>query len=164
MIGPITPDALKTLLDTTPGDAPRGSRLFVWDVRRPEVYLAGHVPGSRQLPHKDVMRWVPQVADFLDTLVLVDEEGAPFGNARNVAHELFHRWFRRVRFLAGGFAAWSAGGHPVEAGGIAGPGAASSDGTQPFALTSGDVPWDTTRFEAARHPLRPYAPPSRPSK
>ncbi len=164
MIRPVTPEALKELLAAARSDAPRGSRLFVWDVRSPEAFLAGHVPGSRQLPHKDVMRWVPQIADFLDTLVIVDADGAPFGDARNVAHELFHRWFRKMHFLAGGFAAWSAGGYPVDTGGAAGPGSASQDGAQPFALTSGEVPWGTGHFAGARHPVKPYAPPSKASK
>ena len=160
MIRPLTAEALQELI-AKHADLPKtpGQRLFVWDVRAAEAYLAGHLPGARQLPHHDVVRWVPQTADSQDTLVLVDGDGAAFGPARKVAHELFHRWFRQVHYLAGGFAAWSAKGLPVELGGVAGAGAASADGATPLALTSGDVPWDTERFEAVRHPIRAYAPP-----
>ena len=160
MIRPITAEALQELI-ARHRDLPGlpGQRLFVWDVREAEAYLAGHLPGARQLPHHDVVRWVPQTADSLDTLVLVDGDGAAFGPAREVAHELFHRWFRNVHYLAGGLAGWTAKGLPVETGGAAGAGAASADGATPLALTSGDVPWDTERFEAVKHPIRAYAPP-----
>jgi rhodanese-related sulfurtransferase len=162
MIRPITAEALQELI-AKHAELPKspGHRLFVWDVRAAEAYLAGHIPGARQLPHHDVVRWVPQSADSLDTLVLVDADGAAFGPAREVAHELFHRWFRNVRYLAGGFAGWAAKGLPVEAGGTAGPGSASADGATPLALTSGNVPWDTGRFEGVRHPIQAYAPPGR---
>ncbi len=160
MIRPITAEALQELaakhagLPKTPG-----RRLFIWDVRAADAFLAGHLPGARHLPHHDVMRWVPQSADALDTLVLVDADGAAFGPAREVAHELFHRWFRNVLYLVGGCAGWAAKGLPVETGGVAGTGAASADGATPLALTSGEVPWDTERFETVKHPIRAYAPP-----
>ena len=162
MIRPITAEALQELI-AGHRDLPKtpGHRLFVWDVRAAEAYLAGHIPGARQLPHHDVVRWVPQSADSLDTLVIVDADGAAFGPAREVAHELFHRWFRNVHYLVGGHAGWVTKGLPVETGGVAGPGAASADGTTPLALTSGTVPWDTGRFEQVTHPIQAYAPPGR---
>lgn len=151
MIRAIQPAELHALLRAG-GDDPglEGGKVRVFDVRPEEDYLEGHAAGARHLPVSQALRWIPQRAHTQEMVVLIDEEGAREGAARHVAHDLAHRWFRRVRFLEGGFKAWLAQGLPVESGGEAGQASGSHDGVELEFKTSGEVPW--------RVPLRPGTP------
>ena len=134
-----------------------GGKVRVFDVRGAEAFQAGHVPGAQHLPHTHVVRWVPQQAFTEEAVVLIDEDGRTGGSARHVAAELAHKWFHRLFYLDGGFAAWRAAGLPVESGGAAGPGAASSDGTQAAYRVSRAVAWKAPTESTALDPLHPRA-------
>ena len=151
MIRAIPPQELQELLSAGGDDPglPDGT-IRVFDVRSAEAFEAGHVPGSRHLPASHALRWVPQRAHTQELVVLIDEEGARGGEARHVAHELVHHWFRRLRFLEGGFRAWKGADLPVETGGHSGVHADSFDGTRMTFKKSGKVPW--------RVSLRPLSP------
>lgn len=134
-----------------------GGKVRIFDVRGAEEYQAGHVPGARHLPHTHVIRWVPQQAFTEEAVVLIDEDGRTGGPARHVAAELAHKWFHRLYYLQGGFAAWRAAGLQVESGGATGPGAASSDGTETAFGVSRTVAWSAASESTALDPLRPRA-------
>jgi rhodanese-related sulfurtransferase len=154
MIGPIAVAELGRLLDgglKDPGQ-PEG-KAHVFDLRAPDAFRAAHVPGADQVPPEQALRWIPQQAATQELVVLVDDEGAAHGVARHVAAELVHKWFRRVCYVDGGFAAWRAAGRPTEEGGAAGPTAASSDGTQPAFQESGAVPWKVVDPARAGRPI-----------
>ncbi|GAB4369603.1 MAG: hypothetical protein Kow0062_03610 [Acidobacteriota bacterium] len=146
MILPISVEELAKLVDGGLVDPEfPGGRVHVFDVRDGQAYLAGHVPGAKHVPPEDnyPLRWIPQRCHTQELVVLIDEDGAPGGTARHVAHELVHKWFRRLRYLEGGFRAWQAAGKPVETGGPAGASAASWEGTRPEVQSSAEVPWVT---------------------
>lgn len=156
MIRSIAPAELaKLLLDGRVDPEVPGGEVRVYDVRPAEAYLAGHIDGADHLPRDQAIRWIPQGVFTQNLVVLVDDDGAPHGPARHVAAELAHRWFRRVRFLQGGVAAWRAAGHDLVQGGAAGPGAASHDGTLAPFQRSAAVPWRATDEKSAANPLGP---------
>ncbi len=146
MIRPIAADELAALIEGGLADPGLpGGRVHVFDLRDAEAFVAGHVPGARHLPREGAwpLRWIPQECHTQELVVLIDDDGAPGGPARHVAHELTHRWFRRLRYLAGGFRAWKEAGRPVDTGGPTGPAAAAAEGTREEALASAGVPWAT---------------------
>ena len=150
MIRAISPDELSELLqnDLVDEGLP-GGKAHLFDLREAADYLAAHVPGSRHLPTDNhyPVRWIPQSCHTQALVILIDGNGEKHGTARHVAHELTHRWFRRVRFLSGGFDAWKAAGKPTEDGGTAGSHAASEEGMRESSHSSGDVPWETPQDE-----------------
>lgn len=86
--------------------------LVVLDVRRPEAYAAGHVPGARNLPHQEM---TPAVLDRLDPAsVYVTYGWGPGCNAgvraavRLAEHDL------PVKEMIGGLEYWQRQGFPVE--------------------------------------------------
>ena len=100
----ISPAALQAQRDS--GEAP-----VVIDVRTPEEYAAGHIPGAVNIPFD-------QVADR------IDEVEAPHGvalycmvgpRARKGETALLAQGYDTVLHLEGGLAAWQASGLPVEA-------------------------------------------------
>ncbi len=155
MIQPLNPEALSTLLDKG-DDSPESpsGKVHVFDLRAAEAFAAGHLPGARHTPHSQALRWIPQRALTQELVVLVDDEGRPGGPARHVAHELVHHWFRRLRYLEGGYAAWQKAGLPEETGGPTGVGANSHDGATRAFQTSGTVPWRTSDKPGTPDPTR----------
>ncbi len=156
MIGPISPRELAQLLENGLVDpVVPGGNVRVYDVRPAEAYLAGHVDGADHLPHEQAIRWIPQGVFTQNMVVLIDGDGAAHGPARHVAAELAHKWFRRLRYLQGGLAAWTAAGLSLVEGGAAGLTAASHDGTEASFHRSGDVPWAAPDEKSAGNPLGP---------
>jgi rhodanese-related sulfurtransferase len=156
VISPIAPRDLAQLLQDGLSDpALPGARVRVCDVRSAAAYLAGHIAGADHLPHEQAVRWIPQGAFTQGMVVLIDDDGAPHGPARQVAAELAHTWFRRLRYLQGGVAAWRASGLPLVEGGVAGTSAASHDGAEPPFQRSGSVPWLAPGETRAANPLGP---------
>lgn len=144
MIGPITPEALADLVKNEFCDPEiPGEQAWVFDLRTESAFQAGHVAGARHLPHQQVVRWVPQRAATHALVVLVDDDGAAFGPARETAAELVHHWFRRVRYLKGGYNGYRAAGLPSESGGVGGATAGSSEGATAERLASSPVEWKT---------------------
>ncbi|RMG43428.1 MAG: rhodanese-like domain-containing protein [Acidobacteria bacterium] len=133
MIRPIPPDELEKALGAN-------SPWHLFDLRDAGAYVEGHIPGARHVPLAQALRWIPQRAETHETVVLIDEDGRPGGPARRVAAELAARWFRHLRYLDGGMAAWGPG-RPRERGGPAGERAASAEGCTRSALASKPVPW-----------------------
>jgi rhodanese-related sulfurtransferase len=155
MIRAIAPRELHELLEAGGKDPglPDGT-IRVFDVRSAEAYEAGHVPGARHLPASHALRWVPQRAHTQELVVLIDEAGDRSGEARHVARELAHHWFRRLRFLDGGFEAWKEAALPLETGGLTGIHAGSHDGAELRFKKSGDVPWTVSLRSLPPDPAR----------
>ena len=122
-------------------NTPREGQVHLFDLREASEFSKGHLPGARHVPASQALRWIPQRALTQELVVLIDDSGARDDAARHVAHELAHHWFRRVRYLSGGFESWKQAGLPIEEGGPTGPAADSFDGTTEAFKSSGEVPW-----------------------
>ncbi|HET7600082.1 MAG TPA: rhodanese-like domain-containing protein [Gemmatimonadales bacterium] len=86
--------------------SPRGmgtEPAVVVDVREPELFRKGHIPGALNLPWPDAKRRAPAELDPARAVVLVCHSG-PMGD--ELAAILARRGFRNVRNVAGGMAAW----------------------------------------------------------
>jgi len=89
------------------GDAP-----FVLDVRTPEEYATGHVPGAVNIPHDQVGTRLDEIGDRrAGDVVVYCERG---GRAAKAAAVLDQAGFPHVAHLAGDMAGWRAAGLPVE--------------------------------------------------
>jgi rhodanese-related sulfurtransferase len=89
------------------GDAP-----FVLDVRSPEEFAAGHVPGAVNIPHTEL----PARLDELEPrrgeeIVVMCERG---GRAHKAETMLTNAGFENVRDLAGHMSGWRERNLPVE--------------------------------------------------
>lgn len=89
----------------------RQGALFL-DVRSPEEYAAGHVPGAVNIPYDEVPARVSEIeARRGEPVVVYCEKGPRASKAMAV---LERAGFSAVRSLAGHMAAWRASGLPVE--------------------------------------------------
>ena len=87
------------------GDAP-----VVIDVRTPEEYVTGHVPGAVNIPFDQVAERIGEV-DAPHGVVLYCMVGP---RARKGESALLAAGYESVLHLEGGLAAWQAAGLPVE--------------------------------------------------
>jgi|SRR5690242_5715554 rhodanese-related sulfurtransferase len=84
------------------------------DVREPEEFLAGHLPGAINIPRGLLEFRVdnhPIVCDRNCNIVLQCQSGGRSALATVAMQEL---GYKNVTNLAGGYAAWSAAGLPTE--------------------------------------------------
>ena len=93
----------------------RGERsLYVLDVRSPEEYEAGHLPGSRSAPGGQLVQESDGFAPVLGArVVLVDNDGV---RATMTASWLHQMGGREVAVLEGGTEAWREAGRRLEEG------------------------------------------------
>jgi len=86
----------------------------VFDVRSPEAYAAGHVPGARSLPHRRI------TARHLDAypadILFVVYCTGPHCNGADKAALAIARLGRPVKKMLGGMSGWREEGFPVETG------------------------------------------------
>jgi rhodanese-related sulfurtransferase len=100
----ISPDELTALMA---GPAPHA----VLDLRERGAYEAGHIFRSTGLPRRLLEYRLPRLVTAPATpIALVDADGSLAALARPTLAAL---GYRDVRVLAGGLAAWRAGGHPA---------------------------------------------------
>jgi len=100
----IEADRLKTLLD-------QGLRLVLVDVRSPEEYQKGHIPGARSLSldePAEKFRELPQTGALI---VLYCD--CPVEKINPAYQFLRFYGYRQVLVLDGGLAAWTARGYPM---------------------------------------------------
>jgi len=103
-VGTISPAELAGRMES--GDAP-----LVLDVRTPEEFAAGHIPGARNIPHDQLATRLDEVAGQRDVEVVVHcQSGRRAGMAEEVLQEA---GFRNLRDLEGHWQAWQQGGYPV---------------------------------------------------
>lgn len=85
---------------------------LVLDVRTPEEYAAGHVPGALNLPHDQAAARLEELRPYRDrTIVLYCKSGRRAGIAADV---LAQAGFGPLRHLAGDMPGWISAGLPVE--------------------------------------------------
>jgi rhodanese-related sulfurtransferase len=83
---------------------------FVLDVRTPEEYVTGHVPGAVNIPHEQVAARLAEVPKDKD-VVLYCRSGR---RAAMAAEVLAANGYSRLKYLQGDMPAWVAQGRPVE--------------------------------------------------
>ena len=88
------------------GDAP-----FFVDVRTPQEFAAGHVPGAVNIPRDQIPQRRAELAAAQDRLVVYCERGP---RAYAAADTLQSEGFTQVRHLSGDMAGWRAAGLPIE--------------------------------------------------
>jgi phage shock protein E len=83
----------------------------VLDVRTPEEFAAGHVPGARNIPHDVLAERIAELADARGSEVVVYCRS---GRRSQLAIEtLTQRGFTRITHLSGDFLAWQAANQPI---------------------------------------------------
>jgi rhodanese-related sulfurtransferase len=86
----------------------------VIDVREPEDYKGGHLPGAVNIPRGVLEMKIDEVATSEETPIVVYCGGG--SRAALSAKALQEMGYRRVFSLEGGFRGWRGGGYPVEEG------------------------------------------------
>ena len=104
-VAAVEPDELEAVLGS--GGAP-----LLLDVRSPEEFDRGHVPGARLIPHDELPDRLAELEAARDGPVVVYCERG--GRASAAARVLREAGFRDVRELAGHMARWRREGRPVE--------------------------------------------------
>lgn len=94
--------------------AEAGRTVYVFDIRSPEEFAAGHVPGAYSVPGG-------QAVQRADDFVAVRSSTIVFVCDRQARATVTAMWFRRmgfhdVRVLDGGTAAWVEAGRPIASG------------------------------------------------
>jgi len=104
VVAPVTQQALVERQQQADGD------LVVLDVRSPEEFAAGHVPGAVNIPHDRIAERLSEVPKDKD-VVLYCQSGRRAGIAAQVLAE---QGYTRLFHLEGDIAAWKANGRPLE--------------------------------------------------
>ena len=89
------------------GDGP-----LILDVRSPEEYMAGHIPGAANVPHTQLAFRVDELGvGKSDEVVVYCQSGARAGRAKQA---LIRAGYTKARDLQGHMRAWRQGGYPTE--------------------------------------------------
>ena len=88
-----------------------GDEPFLIDVRTPEEFASGHVPGAVNIPRDQLPQHFAQFEAARDRLVVYCERGP---RAQAAAETLLGAGFTEVRHLTGDMAGWRAAGLPIE--------------------------------------------------
>jgi rhodanese-related sulfurtransferase len=91
--------------------AQAGNAPFFIDVRTPQEFAAGHVPGAVNIPRDQIPEHRAELAAAQDRLVVYCERGP---RALAAAATLESEGFKQVRHLSGDMAGWRAAGLPIE--------------------------------------------------
>jgi rhodanese-related sulfurtransferase len=103
-VAPMSPEALLEHQSRHP------DHLFVLDVRTPQEYAEGHVPGAVNVPYDQLASRLAEVPKDKD-VVLYCKSGRRAGIAADV---LAANGYTRLSHLEGDMPAWVAKGHAVE--------------------------------------------------
>ena len=86
--------------------------LLILDVRTPQEFAAGHIPGAVNVPHTVLTEQLAAIQSYQNTeIVVYCEVGA---RAAKAEHVLRQAGFAKVRHLAGDMAAWRRASLPLE--------------------------------------------------
>lgn len=84
---------------------------LILDVRTPEEFNEGHVPGSRNITHTDVTAHAKELAKYKKVYVYCRSGG----RVQMACFELLNQGLDNlVGVISGGMPNWIASGHPVE--------------------------------------------------
>jgi phage shock protein E len=87
----------------------KDASLYVLDVRAPEEYAAGHVPGAVNIPHDQVANRLAEIPKDKD-VVLYCRSGRRSALA---GEELAAKGYTRLQLMQGDMPGWTAKGWPV---------------------------------------------------
>lgn len=90
--------------------ADKNSRVFVLDVRTPQEFAAGHVPGAVNIPYDQVPSHLGEIPKD-DEIVLYCHSGRRAGLA---AEELAANGYTKLAHLEGDMQGWQKAGRPVD--------------------------------------------------
>jgi rhodanese-related sulfurtransferase len=110
-----TTEAFKNISQISPSNAKaifdKGGGVFV-DVREPDEFKAGHIPGAKSIPRGTVEWMIPKnIADKSASIVIYCEHGSRGALA---TYTILQMGYKNVKNLEGGRAAWLKEGFPVE--------------------------------------------------
>lgn len=89
-----------------------GSAPVILDVRTPEEFDAGHIPGALNVPHDELEDRLAGLAlSPREEIVVHCQRGGRAAAAESILREA---GYSNVRDLDGHMEAWRAGGHPLE--------------------------------------------------
>ena len=84
---------------------------LILDVRTPEEYAAGHVPGSRNISHDGIGPYAQELKSYKRVYVYCRSGG----RVQFACHELFNMGLRNLAAVVnGGMPDWVSSGFPVE--------------------------------------------------
>jgi len=95
----------------------RGADFVVLDVRGPDLYRAGHLPGARNLPHGKIVE--SALRDYADDTVFVVYCAGPHCNGAQRGAIRLARLGRPVKLMIGGVTGWLDEGFALETSGDA---------------------------------------------
>lgn len=88
-----------------------GKNDLILDVRTPEEYAEGHVPGARNISHEQVASRIEELRSY-QTIYVYCRSGGRVGHA---AMDLTRAGFTNLVLVqGGGMPDWEAAGYPVE--------------------------------------------------
>jgi len=85
---------------------------YILDVRTPEEWAAGHVPGATLIPLDQLQSRLSELPQDED-IYIICRSGNRSATARDI---LLQNGFDQVTSVGGGFNDWAANGYPVETG------------------------------------------------
>ena len=85
--------------------------LVLIDVRSPEEYAEGHIPGAINMPHDQIEQYVSQLDDIRDKPILIYCRSGR--RAKLALEDLKARSFADVSHLEGDMMGWNGAGLPV---------------------------------------------------
>jgi rhodanese-related sulfurtransferase len=89
-----------------------GSSPLVLDVRTPEEYAAGHIPGARNIPYDQLAARLSELGVGHSDEIVVHCEGGK--RAANAERTLADAGYTNVRDLQGHMRGWQQAGRPIE--------------------------------------------------
>ena len=88
------------------------NKMLILDVRSPQEYGAGHVPGAINMPHTTIASQIDKLQGHKDqTIVLYCKSGHRAGLAKQT---LSDAGFKKLLHLDGDMDGWQAGNYPIE--------------------------------------------------
>ena len=90
----------------------QGNAPLILDVRTAGEYSQGHIPGAKNIPHRELADRVGQIAQHRKVEVVVYCEAGP--RANYAEHVLRQAGFKNIRNLNGHMSAWRNSGLQIE--------------------------------------------------
>ena len=107
-------EAKKNIQEISPQEAAAaitGGNTLLIDVRDPDEWQEGHIPGAKNFSRGTVELEIEEVAPDLSTPIICHCGGG--GRSALAAESLQRMGYKNVKSMAGGFKAWKAAGLPA---------------------------------------------------